>query len=346
MKRNKKRYQDYITGNCDHAEMERIAAELQRLSMDADDAVEGDEVLSDYDGDIDAELSGRLLSRIEYETIDKQKRRRRRALKLTSAITGLIVVLGSIHLYKKESTIQKASVFLDNKTTIYNHGDTISIRRLPDKSMVQLFPNSSISFKEGFLGKARNIHLHGTAIFKVSKDPARPFNVFSGQLVTTAIGTEFKVSEYSQHILIKLLEGKIVVKKSTASNEAYYLLAGNAINYNRANGSFTPILNTAKAYSTPYRHSKGASFIKKKMEPDHIRLNNVPMADALDKIAQRYNVEIQYSPSDVADINIIANLNPKQSVRKILDNIALMNHLKIWVLDDREFIIEKQKEGN
>lgn len=342
MKRIKKRYQKYITGNCDDAEKEKIEAELQGLSIGEDDA----EDLSLYDGDVDADLSNRLMSNIEYETIDKQRRQRRRALKIAGAITTIIVVIGCIHLFKKETVDQKTNTFLENKVTIFNHADTISILSLSDKSMVRLSPNSSISFKEGLEGKRRNIHLRGTAIFKVSKDPSRPFNVYSGELVTTAIGTEFKVSQYSRHILIKLLEGKIVVKKNIAASDAYYLLAGNAINYDIANGSFTSILNTAKPKRTTTDNMNALAVKQQQKVNTHISLNNVPMADALDKIAQQYDVEIEYSPADVQDINIIANLNRKQPVQKILHNIALMNHLKIWKLDDREFIIEKRKQGN
>src|SRR5690606_18082388 len=64
---------------------------------------------------------------------------------------------------------------------------------LPDGSKVTLNSNSSISYTEGFTESTREIKLKGEAFFQVTKDPARPFIVHTGNIATTALGTSFNI---------------------------------------------------------------------------------------------------------------------------------------------------------
>ncbi|MGF7232813.1 DUF4974 domain-containing protein, partial [Arachidicoccus sp.] len=68
-------------------------------------------------------------------------------------------------------------------------------------------------------------------------------------------------------------------------------------------------------------------------------MNNISMSSALDLLAEKFNVQIEYSPADVKDINIIATINPKQAIEQVLHNIAIMNNLQISEVDSQRFII-------
>jgi len=73
-----------------------------------------------------------------------------------------------------------------------NMGSTDLVFTLPDSSRVTLKPGAAIRFPAGFEGiEERPVELTGDAFFKVSKNPAKPFRVFSQGLVTQVLGTEF-----------------------------------------------------------------------------------------------------------------------------------------------------------
>ena len=82
---------------------------------------------------------------------------------------------------------------------------------LPDGSTVWLNAESSISFAKSFATDERLVELTGEAFFEVHKNKDRPFKVVSGDLVTTALGTSFNVTAYSEmdNIIVSLLSGKV-----------------------------------------------------------------------------------------------------------------------------------------
>jgi transmembrane sensor len=52
----------------------------------------------------------------------------------------------------------------------------------------------------------------GEALFKVAKDPARPFKVRAGDATIIAVGTEFNVERDSDRAVVSVTEGRVVVK--------------------------------------------------------------------------------------------------------------------------------------
>jgi hypothetical protein len=55
-------------------------------------------------------------------------------------------------------------------------------------------------------------HTKGEALFKVAKDPARPFKVRAGDATIIAVGTEFNVERDSDRAVVSVTEGRVVVK--------------------------------------------------------------------------------------------------------------------------------------
>ena len=52
----------------------------------------------------------------------------------------------------------------------------------------------------------------GEALFKVAKDPARPFKVRAGDATIIAVGTEFNVERDSDRAVVSVTEGRVIVK--------------------------------------------------------------------------------------------------------------------------------------
>lgn len=81
---------------------------------------------------------------------------------------------------------------------------------LSDGSIVQL--NTRSRLKVRISGEARDMRLMaGEALFKVRRDPARPFRVHSGDAVIRALGTEFNVYRRTHGTVVSVLEGRVAL---------------------------------------------------------------------------------------------------------------------------------------
>ncbi len=85
---------------------------------------------------------------------------------------------------------------------------------LPDGSIVVLNASSQLSYRNDFNSKSRKIHLKGEAYFEVAKNPDIPFEVYTDDLVITAIGTSFNVNafENKQTEKVALNTGKVKIE--------------------------------------------------------------------------------------------------------------------------------------
>ena len=85
---------------------------------------------------------------------------------------------------------------------------------LPDGSRVWLNVDTKLSYPADYGLGSRKLELEGEAYFEVKKDEELPFEVTSGNLTTTALGTRFVISAYPESSVIKssLLEGSVEIK--------------------------------------------------------------------------------------------------------------------------------------
>jgi ferric-dicitrate binding protein FerR (iron transport regulator) len=86
---------------------------------------------------------------------------------------------------------------------------------LPDSSIVWLHPKARLSYA---VGETRDVHLEGDAFFEIAKDPAHPFIVYSGIIVTRVLGTSFYINGNE----VSVVSGKVAVH--AAAEEEIILL--------------------------------------------------------------------------------------------------------------------------
>lgn len=224
---------------------------------------------------------------------------------------------------------------------------------LPDSSEVHLSPGGTIKYLRSFKGTTRDIYLTGDAIFKVQKDPAKPFTVYCGEVATTAVGTVFRVKEQNDHlkVAVTLLEGKILVRSTdakAADAKTYYLLPGNQIAYSRVEKQFSLIeegnqktenkagnsppvkLNSeiVQLEATALQSKSAAANLSITETKQAIRFNDVGLAEVLDLLAEKRGVQIVYPTNKVANIKFIGTVSDKTPIEKVLSDIAVMNDLK------------------
>jgi transmembrane sensor len=91
---------------------------------------------------------------------------------------------------------------------------------LADGSTVSLGPETQV--RVGLSKTERHLVLErGRALFRVAKDPQRPFLVTSAGTVVRAVGTIFAVEQADENLIVTVKEGKVAVSRMLPTQTAY-----------------------------------------------------------------------------------------------------------------------------
>jgi transmembrane sensor len=91
---------------------------------------------------------------------------------------------------------------------------------LADGSTVSLGPETQV--RVGLSKTERHLTLErGRALFRVAKDPQRPFLVTSKGTVVRAVGTIFAVEQADENLIVTVKEGKVAVSQTPPTPTAY-----------------------------------------------------------------------------------------------------------------------------
>lgn len=84
---------------------------------------------------------------------------------------------------------------------------------LPENSSVLLYPYSRIRFRKTTSAALREVYLEGEGFFEVSKNPAKPFVVYTSTLTTRVLGTSFQIRSFKKEAtaFVKVKTGKVTV---------------------------------------------------------------------------------------------------------------------------------------
>ncbi len=311
------------------------------------------------------ELSGNEL-RISDDEITEQIKPNKKAkiykFFISTAVAASIIVVIALgwRLAKNNVTIEKPLAVKVNSGKPspvpfvqyqYNTTDEVKQLVLQDGSEVLLYGKSRISFFKPFISNNRNITLVGKADFKVAKDKTKPFTVFSGDISTTALGTQFTVTaiERDKNIVVRLYEGKVVVKSASSAKRnlkrSFYLLPGQELVYDNKN--LTVKVRTFRKEDNPVvKNNKRESFpidnpsVPKLGRGSWYMFNNQPLEQVFNQLEGMFNVDIVYTRKDISKIYFIGTFNTSDSLDGILKQISVLNNLKVTKKNNK-FIITK-----
>ncbi len=151
----------------------------------------------------------------------------------------ILLLIGSILAFWYTSnisnTVEKVAIVnaYVEKSNPRGQKSTVFLR---DGSKVILNSSSTIRYASNFGELNRDIELVGEAFFKVTKNKDLPFNVTSGDITTTALGTSFNIRAYplQQKVHVALVTGK--TRTIVNGNlEIEFLNPGQSIEYNSRN---------------------------------------------------------------------------------------------------------------
>lgn len=158
-----------------------------------------------------------ILGRYERERVIPFDRRRL----YISVAASVLVLLGialwirpnvtSVRFIKQSLTQRKDDIQTSNE------GTTARVISLSDGSTITLSPRSSVRC-ELKSDSRREVYLEGEAFFNVTKNPDKPFYVYSNGLITKVLGTRFKVLAYPNGKVVKVevTSGRVRVYSATA----------------------------------------------------------------------------------------------------------------------------------
>jgi ferric-dicitrate binding protein FerR (iron transport regulator) len=153
-----------------------------------------------------------------------------------AAVIAFILLMSVLAFLQLKISTEKE---LDNSTIIQksskwnsksNPKGQKSKIQLPDGSTVFLNAESQIRFSHDFGKSDRDIFLEGESFFEVAKDSLLPFRVYSGELVTTALGTSFNINSYdTDRVNVQLATGQVKVFRGKLESESLVLHPGEEV---------------------------------------------------------------------------------------------------------------------
>jgi ferric-dicitrate binding protein FerR (iron transport regulator) len=289
-----------------------------------------------HDLKLSQNLSNKFWQNISENTIN-QKRTISLFRKLSIAASiALLIGLSWFsykNLFNKNNNVIVAKIAIATKN-IENKGNIPLFVTLPDSSIVELYPNSSISYQEKFTNHKRGVVLIGEAIFSVKKDKSSPFKVYSDSLVTTVLGTKFRVQSFNKEntINVVLYEGRVSVsnlsKNPNSSQKSYFLVPGNLLVYNKKSMK-SEITSSTLGFKENLVVGKNIHNSNLATNNNWYMFNNQSLSEVFDQLSLLYNETIQYNKSDLKSKSFIGKIDKSDSLVNILKTIGLLNNLLI-----------------
>jgi len=211
--------------------------------------------------------------------------------------------------------------------------------KLPDGSVVRLFPGTEIRFDSAAYNvNSRMIFLDGTAEFDVAAVAGKPFSVTSGGFTTTALGTRFMVAAgKGKQMFVRLYSGKVVVRTTDKVQYAMTdvcLAPGDEWRYFRDTHRHM-LSHAGEKLSIPQQPGNSATI---QVHEDNVVFENAPLHEVIDFLQQQYHVTINYQQQDFKNVYFSGKIFSGDSLKMVLGNIARVNELKLTT-EEGVFII-------
>ena len=223
-------------------------------------------------------------------------------LKWVAALLVVGSMVGLLFSLNQWAGFQALSQVATNDGWLLRYNQTQQVQRftLPDSSIITLHPGSRLRYQTAFAGPRREVYLQGEAFFKVHKNPARPFLVFTKQVVTTVLGTSFRVKAYagSSEASVTVREGKVAVQASRGA-KLYITPAQPATN------GVLLLPNEQVVYSATSRYLKKQLVTKPTLlRPQTFEFEERPVSEVLNALEKAYGVDILYDKAKLTGCTV------------------------------------------
>lgn len=178
----------------------------------------------------------------------------------------------------------------DNVYTIENYTSQEYLDTLPDKSIIELQPNSEINFK--ITKNYRQVDLEGIATFKVQKNIYKPFKVNTKYAQIEVLGTIFQINTRlnNEKMSVYVEEGSVKILTKSDSATLYY---SQKAEIDKKTGKIQIQYAENEKINKIFKISKILIF------------SNTPFYKVVDSIAKHYNIITKF-PEKIREKTITA----------------------------------------
>lgn len=270
------------------------------------------------------------ISRGAYERIIKDERFRDSSKKIKRikdfrwlSLAASVLLICIMGLFVFRDNVQPKKVHI--KVVAVPAGSRAKVT-LPDGTLVWLNSESKLQYPSAFDEKSRSVSLSGEAYFDVAHDIKRPFIVHAGKTRTEVLGTAFNITAYrAEDFVVAVAQGKVRV--SDQQRCLAELIPNKQLRYNSVTG---------KAMREEVDAKELMSWVD-----GELRLDNVTMGEAAEKISRWYNVEFAFANAGVRRCRFSVAFLDNEKLTKVLDVICQLNGLKYTIKSRKVFISGK-----
>jgi len=253
-------------------------------------------------------ISGRSPGEGESFTERESIKKTRRILYYVTRIAAIIVFVFALYIlyntYIKEPDLIDFVAENEIKETV-----------LPDKSIVTLNENTSITYPEKFVRDTRIVELEGEAFFEVKRNIKKPFVIQVPNAFIEVLGTSFNVRaiEAEPEITVTVQDGK--VKLSDKDDIAYIVLE----KYEKG------VFNKNTGHIEKYVSTDDSEIFWKTRT---LIFRDTQLSKVFETLEKVYQVKINVQNEKVGECRLTAKFQD-ESIEKILENIAINFELVI-----------------
>lgn len=217
----------------------------------------------------------------------------------------------------------------DEGWQVVNNGTSQSmVVLLPDNSSVLLSKDSQLRYRKQPTDTVRRVFLQGEAFFEVSKDPRKPFVVYTTNLSTKVLGTSFQIRSFDKETtsFVRVKTGKVNVTPATAPGTTVSLSPNEKL-------SLAPrgrlVLKRERLSATEHT----TAIIDEPFDYEY-----TPVTELFTQLEEQYHMPIRYNKELIRNCTFTGKLNDVPFLEKI--RLVCLTIESTYELTDNQIIIQ------
>ncbi|MFD2933789.1 FecR family protein [Spirosoma flavum] len=198
---------------------------------------------------------------------------------------------------------------------------------LPDNSSVLLSSGSQLRFHKQNTHTLREVYLQGEGFFEVSKNPAKPFLVYTTNLTTKVLGTSFQIRSFDKETAayVKVKTGNVSVTPVDSPSKTILLTSNEQLSLE------TRTDKVVKQDIIPSKETSSA------IVNQQFTFEFTPVSDIFTQLESSYHMPIRYDRQLLANCTFTGQLNDVPFLEKI--RLICLTTESTFEITDNQLII-------
>lgn len=219
-------------------------------------------------------------------------------------VSGIVWFKSSAKKYQTYQDLIVHSEHPDKRIEKYNPNPEPLLITLEDGSTILLRKSGRINYPDHFNGRKREVILEGGAFFKITRNPAQPFYVYSNGCVTKVLGTSFDITtdNANKQVVVNVHSGRVSVFSSSLSSNTDPEKAGVVLLPNQQ------VIFDEKEESLTRKLVEQPQRISELTVKENIHFDEASVSEILKSIEKLYGLKLLYSEEQLSNCIITTTL--------------------------------------